>query len=290
MNAKGAALGEPFVTDITLVRLFACVSPSMFDQVLLGAEGPPAELTKLRLLASVYSNVSLHVPPPDQLAAYLAGHLALASVRPEMLLITVAVESLEPADLALVLLSCIRLAVKLHVTPQVHSVAEGLVADIAGAGLLVTVHAHVRPQGRLQVEALVANLAELGELFVVPSNVELQVILGCQLGTADVANVGRPVQRFVNVQVLLLLENFVAYVALHWISLPFFVFHYFHGTFRFLLLLRDHGGIPAACSPMLEQLHLPFECLVTNSAGVLPFGLEQRFSCSKDRLLGLVHQ
>ena len=148
MNAKGAALGEPFVTDITLVRLLACMSPSMFDQVLLRAEGPPAKLTKLRLLASVYSNVSLHVPPPDQLATYLAGYLALASVCPEMFLITVAVESLEPANLALMLLSCIRLAVKLHVTPQVHSVAEGLVADVADAGLLVAVHAHVRPQGR----------------------------------------------------------------------------------------------------------------------------------------------
>lgn len=239
MSAKGAALGESFLADFAFVRPLPGVSSPMFHQVLPRAERFPAKLADLRFLAGVYPNVRLHVLSSDQLPADLAGDLALAGVRGQVFLVTVAVKRLKLANLALVSLPGLRLAVDLHVAPQVDHVAERFVTDLAGAGLVVAVHAHVGPQGGLQVKTFVADLAELGELLVVPSDVDLQVVLRSQFRAAHVANVRRTVQGFVDVQILLLLEDLVADVALDRAGL--------------LTIFRRIG---ATRSPMLEQLHL----------------------------------
>lgn len=114
VRAQRATLGKTFVADLALVRLFTGMSPPVLDEVLPGTECLPAEFADLRLLAGVYPNVGLHVLPSDQLAAHLARYLALARVRPHVLLVTVAVERLEITDLALVLLPHLG-GVNLHV-------------------------------------------------------------------------------------------------------------------------------------------------------------------------------
>lgn len=213
MGTEGAALSKTLVADFALVRLFAGMGPPMFNQILPGAERLTAKLTDLRLFASMYPDVSLHVLPRDQLAAHLARHLIFAGVGPQMLLVVIAVDGFEATDLALVL-SRLGLTVNPHVTTEVNVIAEGLMADLAGARLLIGMQAHVSPQVSSQIEALVTNLAELGELLVMPSDMELQVIFGCKLRTAHGTDMRRIVQRFVHVQVSLFLENLVAFVAL----------------------------------------------------------------------------
>jgi len=237
MSAKRATLGKTLVTDLAFVRSLAGMSPSMLNEVLSGAERFTTEFADLRFLAGVYPNMRLHVLSPDQLAAHLARHLALARVSPRVFLVTVTVEGLEATDLALVLFPRVGPAVNLHVATEVDSIAEGLVADLASAWLLLRVHAHVSPQGRLQVEALVANLAEFRKLLVVPPDVNPQVILGRQFRATHVTNVRSAMQRLVHVQVSLLLEDLVALVA-------------FDGTGRSLALLSTSLDLPDAVFPV----------------------------------------
>lgn len=293
MSAQGAPLRETFLANFTLVRSLAGVCSSVLDQILPRAKRFPAIFTHLRFLSSVYPNMNFHVLPPDQFPANLACHLTLPRVSPKMLLVTVAVERLESTYLALVLPPVLRLAVDLHVTSQVDPIAERLVTNLARARLVVGVHAHVRLQRGLQVKPFVTDLAELGELLVVPSYVYFQVIFRGEFRAAHVAYMGRPVQRFVNVQVFLLLEHLVAHVALYrpnrgnaLLLLPF------HRSLLSPALLPFHAPrrLFAPTSPMLEQLHLLRETLATRVAIVFLLGLSQRLPSSKDRALGSVHQ
>jgi len=214
MCAKRATLSKTFVTDLAFVRSLAGMSPSMFNEILSGTERFTAEFADLRFLAGMYPNMRLHVLSPDQLAAHLARHLALACVSPHVLLVTVTVKGLKATDLALVLLPHLGPGVNLHVATEIDPIAKGLVADLASAWFFLRVHTHVSPQGRLQIEALVANLAEFREFLVVPPDVNPQVILGRQLRATHVTNVRCAVQRLVHVQISLLLEDLVALAAL----------------------------------------------------------------------------
>lgn len=171
----------------------------MFDQILPRAKCFPTELTDLRFLSGVYPNMNLHVLPSYQLSADLASHPTFPRVCPQVFLVAITIKRFEPANVASVLLPALRLAVYLHVAPQINSIAERLMANLASAGLFRAVYAHMGFQRRLQVEPLIANLAELRELFVVPPDMYLQIILGSQFGAAHVANVRRAVQRFVNI-------------------------------------------------------------------------------------------
>lgn len=298
MSAQSAPLRETFLANFTLVRSLAGMSSSMLDQIFPRAKRFPAKFTDLRLLPGVYPNMNFHVLPPDQFATNLASHLALPGMSPKMFLVTVTVERLESAYLAFVLSPVLRLAMNLHVTSQVDPIAERLVTNLAGARLVVGVHAHVSLQSRLQIKPFVANLAELGELFIVPSYVYFQIIFRGELRAAHVAYVGGPVQRFVNVQVLLLLEHLVAHVALYrpdrntLLLLPLRAFHH-RPVLSPVLLLPFHALrrlFAPTTPPMLEQLHLLRETLATRIASVFLFGLSQRLPSSKDRPLGSVHQ
>lgn len=190
MRTKTAPLSETFLADFALVRFFTSMSSPMFNQILPGAERLATKLTNLRFLASVYPNMSLHVLPSDQLATHFTCHLILAGVRPHVLLVAIAVDCLEAAYLALEFLPRLGLTMNhLHVITEVDSIAEGLVADLAGAGLVVGVRGHVSLQRCLQVKALVTNLAELGKLLVMPPDVKPQIVIRRQLRAAHVTNV-----------------------------------------------------------------------------------------------------
>lgn len=255
MTTERAALRETFLADVALVGLLAGVSPPMLDQVAPGAVSLAAELADLRLVAGVYPQVNLHILPRDQLAAHLAGHLALAGVSPHVLLVAVAVERLEAADLALELLPRPGLAVQLHVAAQISAVAEGLVADLAGARFRVGVHAHVEAQGGLQVEALVADLAELREFFVVPSEVDVQAILRRELRAAYVTDVRRVVEHLVHLEVSPLFEHLLALVAFDGLRLVDVVVVQLPVSFdRVLALFLE---ILARHPAMLHQLYPP---------------------------------
>lgn len=292
MSAQGAPLRETFLANFTLVRSLAGVGSSVLDQILPRAKRFPAIFTDLRFLSSVYPNMNFHVLPPDQFPANLACHLTLPRVSPKMLLVTVAVERLESTYLALVLPPVLGLAMDLHVTSQVDPITERLVTNLARARLVVGVHAHVRLQCGLQIKPFVTDLAELGELLVVPSYVYFQVIFRGEFRAAHVAYMGCPVQRFVNVQVLLLLEHLVAHVALYRASRGNVLLLPFHRFFLSPALLPFHAPrrLFAPTSPMLEQLHLLRETLATRVASVFLLGLSQRLPSSKDRTLGSVHQ
>ena len=217
-------------------------------------------------------------------------------MRPQVFLVTVTVESLEPADLASVLSPALRFAVNLHVTSQIDPVSERFMTDVAGARFIVTVHAHVRFQSRLQVKPLVAHIAEFSELLVVSPNVNLQVIFGRQFGVAHVTNVRRPVQRFVNIQILLLLKNLVTHVTFYRVArssslllvLPFFRLRRF--ILRFVLFTVSRGRSLAPASSMFEQLYFLRETLAALVARVPSSRFSQRLASSKDRPLGSVNQ
>lgn len=275
------------------------MSSSMLDQILPRAERFPAKFAHLRFLPGVYPDMNFHVLPPDQFSTNLASNLALPCMSPKVFLVTVTVERLEPAYLASILPPVLGLAVNLHVTPQVDPIPERLVTNLAGARLVVRVHAHVGLQGSLQIKPFVANLAELGELLVVPPYVYLQVIFRGELGAAHVAYVGGAVQRFMHVQVLLLLEHLVAHVALYRSdrdALLLLLLPLHAPLFRSipvlppLLLLALRRLFATTTPPMLEQLHLLRETLATRVAGVFLLGLSQRLPRTKDRPLGSVHQ
>lgn len=146
MGAQGASLRESFLTDFTFIRPFPCMSSSMLNQILPRTKCFPAKFTDLRLLTSVYSNMNLHILSSDQFTANLTSHLTFSSMRPQMFLITVTVESLEPTNLASVLPSILRLTVNLHVTSQINSITERLVTNLTNAWFIITMHAHVRFQ------------------------------------------------------------------------------------------------------------------------------------------------
>lgn len=216
-------------------------------------------------------------------------------MRPHVFLVTVTVESLEPADLASVLSPALRFAMNLHVTFQIDSVAERFVTDVASARFVVTVHAHVRFQRRLQVKSFVAHLAEFSELLAVSPNVNLQVIFGRQFGVTHVTNARRPVQRFVSIQIFLLLENLVTHVTFYRVVrnssllvFPFFCFHRFILWFALLAVSRGRSFAPV--SSMFEQLYFPRETLAALVARVLSSRFFQRLASSKDRPLGSVNQ
>lgn len=285
MGTQSPTLRETLLANFTLIRSFASMRPTMFNQILPRAERFPTELADLRFLSSVYPNMNLHVLPPDQFPADLASHLALPGMRPQVFLVTVTVKRLEPADLASVFFPALRLAVDLHVTPQVHAIPEGFMTNLAGAGFVVAVNAHVCLQGRLQIESLIADLAEFRKLFIVSSDVNFQIILRGQLGSTHVAYVRCSVQRFVNVQVLLLLEHLVTNIALDgsYILILSFDFDGLRSVPRFVRFFASNPSV-------LQQLYFPRERFATRFAGVLLLGLLQGFSRPKDRPFGSVNQ
>lgn len=65
MRTKSAPLIKTFLADFALVRLFTSMNSPMFNQILPGAECLATKFANLRFLASVYSNMSLHVLPFD---------------------------------------------------------------------------------------------------------------------------------------------------------------------------------------------------------------------------------
>lgn len=173
MCAESSALCKPLLADLALVGSFASVSAPVLDQVFSRAERLAAKFANFRFLTRMDPDMDLHILSPNKLAAHLARHLALTSMRPHVFLVTITVESLESAYLALVLLPGFRLAVYLHVAPQVDAIGEGFVTYFASARSLVSVNAHVGLQGGLQIESFVAHLAELGKLLVMPPDVNL---------------------------------------------------------------------------------------------------------------------
>lgn len=215
MTTKCATLGETFLANIALVRFLAGMSSLMLNQIPPGAVRLATELTDLRLIAGVYSRVNLYVLSCDQLAAHFARHLTLAGVCPHVLLVAISVKCLKAADLAFELLPHFGLTVKLHVIPQINTIAKGLVTDLAGARLLIGVHAHVQPQGSLQIETFVTNPAELRELLIVSPDMDVQTILRRQFRTAHMTNVRRVMGHLMHFQISPLFEDLLAFVAFY---------------------------------------------------------------------------
>ena len=175
------------------------MSSTMLNKILPGTKRLSAKFTNLWFLTSVYPDMNLHVLSSDQFPTNLAGHLTLTGMSPQMFLVTITIESFKPTDLTFVLLPALRLAMNLHVTPQVHAIAKGLMTNLTSTRLVIAVNAHVCLQGCLQVESFIADLAEFRELLVVSSDVDLQVVLRGQFSPAHVTDMRGTMKSFVNV-------------------------------------------------------------------------------------------
>lgn len=270
MLGQARSLSEAAVAHEAPVRSLAGVRAPMLGQILPRREPLAAELAYLRFLAGVHPDVGLHVLPSYAFPAYLTLDSALAGVSASVLLVAVAVERLEVAELALELLPRHRVEVSPHVAAKVGPVGERSLADLARYRLLLGVGRHVNVQSRSIVETFIADLAEHRVVGSMAPDVLLQAPVRRQDGAAYVAHARRAVESHVDSYVPLLLEFFVTNVALDRPGRE----ELFSGPIG-LDFLDDFLGIrfhslpvlPAALSPVSQQRRVLGESLAAMRAG-----------------------